>query len=341
MTSQALDPTEAVLIASFGGPEGRDDVLPFLDNVLAGRDVPLPRKLAVAEHYFHFDGVSPINAANRELVRALSEHLSQTGHAMPVFWGNRNWTPYFVDALGEMRERGITRAYTFVTSALSSYSGCRQYWENLEAAQAKLGQGAPQILPLRRFYNHPLYVRAVVEQLRVSSQGLPCSLAEAQVIFTAHSLPTGMSQGCDYVSQLEELARLVSDAAGVMHHRVAYQSRSGPPSQPWLGPDISDALTEAKAAGVPAVVVCPAGFVSDHMEVVWDLDVEAADHAKQLNLPYVRSATAGGHPDYIAMIADLIEECRQGRPGVALGRHGARVNPCVEGCCPRAARPVT
>jgi protoporphyrin/coproporphyrin ferrochelatase len=296
---------DAILVVSFGGPEGVDDVIPFLENVLRGRNVPRERMLAVAEHYYKFGGVSPINEQNRQLIAALSRELEARGPQLPIYWGNRNWQPLLPDTIRQMRDDGIKRALAFVTSAYSSYSSCRQYRENIEDARKAVGPDAPVVDKLGAFYNHPGFILANAENVAHALKQVP---GEAYLVFTAHSIPLTMAMECRYEAQLREASQLVADAVGNSRWRVAYQSRSGPPSQPWLGPDILDCLRELKESGVNNVVVSPVGFVSDHMEVVYDLDFEAKQLSEELGINMVRAATAGTHPAFVEMIRNLINE---------------------------------
>src|SRR5690242_15274563 len=229
---------DALLVVSFGGPEGMDDVLPFLENVLRGRNVPRERMLGVARHYEMFGGVSPINEQNRNLIAALKEELKREGPELPIYWGNRNWHPLLPDTLRQMSGDGVQNALAFVTSAYSSYSSCRQYRENIANAQAQVETTAPRIDKLRAFYNHPLFIEANVEQIRSAFD----RVEDPYLVFTAHSIPESMAANCDYVAQLQETARLIANALEIDRWRVVYQSRSGSPSQPWLGPDICDYL---------------------------------------------------------------------------------------------------
>jgi protoporphyrin/coproporphyrin ferrochelatase len=297
---------QAVLLVAFGGPEGPDDVIPFLENVLRGKNVPRERMLAVAEHYQRFGGVSPINSQNRALVEALEREFQKCGIALPVYWGNRNWHPLLADTLRSMRETGIRRALAFFTSAYSSYSSCRQYLENIEQAQREVGDGAPQVDKLRAYFNHPGFIESWIER---AGDALACLPAErrptARFVFTAHSIPTAMAGKCRYEGQLREASRLVADALGVGQERwhVAYQSRSGPPSQPWLEPAIVDCLRTLKTDGARDVVIIPIGFISDHIEVLYDLDVEARQAADEMGLNLVRVKTLGTHPRFVRMIS--------------------------------------
>ncbi len=262
---------DALLVVSFGGPDRREEVLPFLENVLRGRDVPRERLLEVAEHYYHFGGASPINEQNRTLVRAIEADFAAHGLALPVYWGNRNWHPLLPDVLKRMARDGVRRAAAFVTSAFGSYSGCRQYLENLAAAQAEVGPAAPAIDKLRVCFNHPGFIEAMTDRVR---EALARSSGGAAVIFTAHSIPQSMAAASPYVAQLTAACGLVSQSLNLPDWRLAYQSRSGPPMQPWLEPDVGEVIEELAGQGVKRVVVAPIGFISDHMEVLYDLDTE-------------------------------------------------------------------
>ena len=327
---------DAVLVVSFGGPEGPDDVLPFLENVLRGKDVPRERMLEVADHYQRFGGVSPINAQNRALIAALAVELDTRGPRMPIYWGNRNWHPLLADTMAEMARVGVRRALGFVTSAYSSYSSCRQYLEDIERARRQVGPTAPEIDKLRAFFNHPGFIALWVERARAAIEQLPSQhRASARVMYTAHSIPTAMAEGCQYAAQIAEAARLVSEALALKDYQIAYQSRSGSPRQPWLSPDIGDALRELRAAG-PArdVVIVPIGFLSDHVEILYDLDVAARQICDALGLNMVRAATVGSHPEFVGMIRELIEERVSGAPRRALGNFGASHDVCPADCCP-------
>lgn len=313
---------DALLVLSFGGPEQPADVIPFLENVLRGRNAPRQRLLAVAEHYYHFGGRSPINDQCRALIAALQPRLD-----LPIYWGNRNWHPLLEDTLRRMAAGGVGRALVFVTSAYGGYSGCRQYLDDLERARAAVGPGAPVCDKLRHFHNHPGFTGPNAEHVRAALAQAP----GAPVLFTAHSIPLEMAETSSYVQQLEETARLVARQADVENYRLVYQSRSGPPRQPWLEPDILAALDQTKQAGAEAVVVSPIGFMSDHMEVLYDLDYEAAGHCASIGLRMVRAGTAGGHPRFLDMICELVEERRQGR---------AEADPCRQHCCPAPIRPA-
>lgn len=322
---------DAILILSFGGPEGRDDVLPFLENVTRGRNIPRARLEVVAEQYHLFGGVSPINAINRELIAHLRQLLEREGPALPVYWGNRNWAPYLEDTVRQMAADGVRRALGFATSAYSSYSSCRQYREDIERARAAVGDGAPEIEKIRPYWNHPDFLGTMIDRAREAMQHAP---AGARLVFTAHSIPSGMAENCDYEKQLREAAHLVgTSVAPGQEWDLAWQSRSGPPTQPWLEPDINDHLEALAARGVGAVVIVPIGFVADHMEVKFDLDTQAAATAQRVGITMVRAATAGTSPQFVAMIRDLVRERIEGRPPAFLGALGPRPVPCPPDCC--------
>jgi ferrochelatase len=332
---------DAILVLSFGGPESKEEVIPFLENVLRGRNVPRERMLAVAEHYYHFEGKSPINQQARDLITALETELRKNGPKLPIYWGNRNWHPLLTDTLRKMKDDGIRRALAFVTSAYSSYSGCRQYREDIARAQNEVGLGAPVVDKLRAFFNHPGFIEATVERVGDALRAVPANASQnVQVVYTGHSIPQSMANSSDYVMQLEEVRRLVSGALGQVNDAMVYQSRSGAPGQPWLEPDILDYLREVKANRLAsAVVIAPIGFTSDHMEVLYDLDVEAQELCDSLGLPMTRAKTVGVHPQFIGMIRELIEE--RMKPQVerrAMGALGARTDVCAEGCCPAPQR---
>lgn len=337
---------DAILIVSFGGPERREDVLPFLENVVAGRNVPRERLLEVAEHYYHFGGKSPLNDHNRALIAALEALLREQGPALPVYWGNRNWRPYLADAIAEMRRDGIQRAFAFATSAFGSYSGCRQYREDLERARAQAGAPAaadvPEIRKLRLYYNHPGFLDPMTDRVRAALEQVPAARrARASVVFTAHSIPLAMARVSPYESQLTEICQLVSKSLGLTDWKLAYQSRSGPVAQPWLEPDILDYLRSVKADGeVRDVVVAPIGFVSDHLEVLYDLDTEARQLCAELGLNMVRAGTAGGDPRFAAMIRELVlEQIDERKAKQAAGTQGPWPDTCPPGCCVVPPRP--
>ncbi len=328
---------DAILIVSFGGPESREEVIPFLENVLRGRNIPRERMLAVAEHYYHFEGKSPINQQTRELISALEAELNRNGPNLPIYWGNRNWHPFLADTMRKMKQDGIRRAVGFVTSAYSSYSSCRQYQEDIAGAQRAVGSGAPEVDKLRAFYNHPAFVESTVERVRDALLAIPADAQRnVQVIYTAHSIPLSMANTSDYVKQLEEVRRLVSLALAQKNDALVYQSRSGAPGQPWLGPDILDYLREVKARNLAsAVVLAPISFISDHMEVLYDLDVEAHQLCLSLGLPMTRARTPGVYPKFVGMIRELIlERMNPESERLAVGSLGPRPDTCPENCCP-------
>jgi ferrochelatase len=342
-------PYDAFLLVSFGGPEGPADVIPFLQNVTAGRNVPVERLEQVAEHYYRFGGVSPINQQCRDLIAAVEKDFAARGVHLPVYWGNRNWDPYLPDTLAAMAADGITSALAFVTSGYSSFSSCRQYLGDIEAARRQLGEGAPGVDKIRQFFNHPGYIAAFAGSAAAAISSLPGDARDRfDLIFTAHSVPLSMAEasgpaGGAYQAQLAEAARLVADEIGYGRPwLLAYSSRSGSPAQPWLEPDINDLLAERAAAGSRAAVVVPIGFVSDHMEVKFDLDVEAADTAARLGLAFARAATPGTDPRFVSMITDLVCERLDGTSPLALGALGAGPDSCPAGCCGAApGRPAT
>jgi protoporphyrin/coproporphyrin ferrochelatase len=331
---------DSLLVVSFGGPEKPEDVMPFLRNVTRGRNIPEERLLEVAEHYYHFGGRSPINEQNRALIAGLREELSLAGIEMPIYWGNRNWDPYLTDALREMRADGRRQALAFMTSAYSSYSGCRQYRENVAAAQAEVGEDAPKVDKLRVFYNHPGFVEACADRVAEARRKLGEVDGDVHLVVTAHSIPCSMARTSNYEKQLRETARLVAEQVGLPNWELVYQSRSGPPNQPWLEPDILDYLRELAGRGVRNVIVAPLGFISDHLEVLFDLDTEAVEVAEELGIRMVRAGTAGTHPAFIRAIRELIEE-RIGRTAErkALGIYPPNHDVCPLDCCPAPSRP--
>lgn len=328
-------PYDALLIMSFGGPEGMDDVMPFLENVLRGKNVPRERLLAVAEHYYHFGGVSPINGQNRALIAALETELADHQVDLPIYWGNRNWEPLLADTLRQMREDGVRHALAFFTSAYSSYSGCRQYREDILKAQTEVGEGAPQVSVLRKFYNHPGFIEPNVEHIQAAFDAIPAERrANARLAFTAHSIPMTMANNSSYQAQLEETCRLIAERLSLSEWQLVYQSRSGSPHQPWLEPDILDHVRALHAQGVRDLIIAPIGFISDHMEVLYDLDTEAQDLAAELGMNLIRAATAGTHPRFIRMIRELVvERMTNSIDKPFLGTRGANHDVCPVDCC--------
>ncbi len=326
---------DAFLLVSFGGPEGPEDVIPFLENVLRGKNVPRERMLEVAEHYQHFGGKSPINDQNRALLAAVEKEFAATGIKLPVYWGNRNWQPLLPDTLRQMKQDGVRRAIAFFTSAFSSYSGCRQYRENIAAAQAEVGEGAPHVDKLRVFFNHPGFIEPMIEKTSAALEQVPADRrGQAKLLFTAHSIPLGMAATCKYESQLQEAVRLIAAGVGRSDGRLVYQSRSGPPTQPWLEPDVGVALREFAQAGGKDVVVVPIGFISDHMEVLFDLDEEAQNISQAIGMNMVRAATVGTHPRFVRMIGELVQERLSENPNrLALGTMGPSHDVCPVDCC--------
>lgn len=333
---------DSLLVVSFGGPEGREEVLPFLENVLRGKNVPRQRMLEVAEHYYHFDGVSPINAQNRALIAALETELERRHIDLPIYWGNRNWQPLLPDTLRAMASDGRQRALAFFTSIFSSYSGCRQYRENIADAQQQVGPTAPQVEKVRMGFNHPGFIAAQCDLLRTACTTLTERDAMT-VLFTAHSIPMTMANSCRYVDQLQDSAGLIAQQVGASNWEIVYQSRSGPPSQPWLEPDVCERISQLAQAGVRSLAIMPLGFISDHMEVLYDLDTEAAELCARLGIECVRVPTVGVHPAFIGMVADLIQERlshNSERP--YLGAYGPSHDVCPANCClyPRPAPPA-
>ncbi|MFD3830331.1 ferrochelatase [Streptomyces sp. NPDC058621] len=362
-------PYDALLLLSFGGPEGPDDVVPFLENVTRGRGIPRERLREVGQHYFGFGGVSPINGQNRELLAALRKDFAEHGLDLPVYWGNRNWAPYLTDVLREMAADGRRRIAVLATSAYASYSGCRQYRENLADALGVLaGEGVgelPRVDKLRHYFNHPGFVGPMTDGVLASLASLPQEVrAGAHLVFTTHSIPAAAADasgpvgehteggaGGAYVRQHLDVAGVIAEAVRAqtgwgLPWELVYQSRSGAPHVPWLEPDVCDHLEALHGAGAAAAVVVPVGFVSDHMEVLYDLDTEAVAKAAELGLPVVRSATVGADPRFAAAVRELVLErasAERGEPveRCAVGLLGASHDLCAVGCCPaRAPRPA-
>lgn len=329
---------DALLLLSFGGPERPEDVEPFLENVLRGKRVPPDRVREVAEHYYLFGGVSPINQQNRALLAALIAELNAHGPHWPVYWGNRNWHPLLADTLRQMADDGIRHALAFVTSAFGSYSGCRQYLEDIDNARGQLGPEAPKIDKLRLFFNHPGFIEPMADRAASALDGLPEDRrSRARLVFTAHSIPVAMAAVCEYERQLREACRLVAERIARPEWDLVYQSRSGPPQQPWLAPDINDHLRRlVETAGVSDVVIVPIGFLCEHMEVIYDLDVETAAVCRELGINMVRAAPVGSHPRFVRMIRELIQERIDPQaPRLALGDFGPSPDNCPPECCLR------
>ena len=345
----ASDTSDALLVLSFGGPEGVDEVVPFLENVTRGRGIPPERLREVSEHYFHFDGISPINELNRSIIARLADEFARRNISLPIYWGNRNWHPMVEQTVGEMAEAGVTRALVFATRAYGGYSACRQYHEDIERARTAVGDSAPTLETLPHLYANRLFVDANVAAVEAAVAALPRGgfSTATRLVFTAHSVPKSADaqagpEGHLYSQQLELVAAEVARRVGVPDWDLVWQSRSGPPQVPWLEPDICDHLeTLANAGGVDSVVVAPIGFVSDHLEVRWDLDTEAASKAEELGLDFARAATAGADQRFITMIADLVERrlgisdkvedlCPLLQNATGVGVNGQL---CAPGCC--------
>lgn len=329
---------DALLLASFGGPEGQDDVIPFLENVTRGRGVPRERLESVAGHYRQLGGVSPINAQNRALIAALEAELTNRGIDLPVYWGNRNWVPYFADTVRQIHDDGHRRVLAVTTSAYSSYSGCRQYREDIAGALVETGlAGELAVEKVRAYFDSPGFLEPFADGIVAALAELddaPGVGGQVEVLFTTHSIPITMNdtsgpEGGAYVAQHEAaaeiVAQLVRDAGSSMPPwSVVFQSRSGPPQVPWLEPDINDAIREASERGVQAVIVVPLGFVSDHVEVIWDLDTEAAQTCAEVGVTMRRVATPGTDPRFVRTLVDLITERLEGAPPAL----------CAVDCCP-------
>jgi ferrochelatase len=349
---------DAILLAGFGGPEGQDDVIPFLRNVTRGRGIPDERLEEVAHHYRHFGGVSPINDQNRELKAALDAALAVRGIDLPVYWGNRNWDPYLADALQAAYDDGHRTLLTIATSAYSSFSSCRQYREDIAIALEKTGlEGKVTVDKVRQYFDHPGFVEPFVEGVVAGVRELlPKVDGDANAIrllFATHSIPTtdaersgpqdrSFGEGGAYAAQHLAVSELVAAEAarivGVdrLGWDLVYQSRSGPPTQPWLEPDINDRIAELAAEGIRAVAIVPVGFLSDHMEVLWDLDTEALESAREAGLAAVRTPTPGSHRRFVEGLVDLVLERRDGTPVAerpALTDLGPWFDVCRPGCC--------
>jgi ferrochelatase len=341
---------EAVLLLSFGGPEGPEQVRPFLENVTRGRNVPPERLDEVAEHYLHFGGVSPINRINLALITQLRAELVDHGLDLPVYFGNRNWEPYVEESVATMRDNGIRRAAVFTTSAWSGYSSCTQYVEDIARARRVTGPDAPELVKLRPYFDHPLFVEMFADAIAAAAETLPAGLrGDARLVFTAHSVPVTADQRCGpqlYSRQVAYATRLVAAAAGYTDYDLTWQSRSGPPQVPWLEPDVADHLTTLAAVGTKAVIVCPIGFVADHIEVVWDLDHELRLQAEATGIAFARATTPNADRRFARLAAGLIDELRLGQastrvtgpnpvPGCLASINGA---PCRPPHCVAAQR---
>ncbi len=347
---------DALLVLSFGGPEGPDDVMPFLENVTRGRGIPRERLESVAEHYLHFGGVSPINAINRALIEQIRAELAGRGEDLPVYFGNRNWDPFVEDAVAAMKADGISRAAVFSTSAWGGYSGCAQYQEDITRARTAVGDGAPELVKLRQYFDHPLLIEMFADAIAEAVATLPETLrADARLVFTAHSIPLRAEDRCGpslYPRQVRYASGLVAAAAGYSDYDVVWQSRSGPPQVPWLEPDVGEHLSALAGAGTKAVVVCPVGFVADHIEVIWDLDSELAEQAGELGVALARATTPNAQPRFARLALELVDEMRDGRPPARVpgdqpvAGYGCSVNgsycttDCVTSAAAAAANPA-
>jgi len=351
-TATAVD---AVLLLSFGGPEGPDDVIPFLENVTRGRGIPRERLEVVARQYMQFGGRSPINDECRRLLAGLEAEFAQRGPSLPVYWGNRNWAPMLEDTVAQMARDGVRRAVAIATSAYSSYSACRQYLEDVDRARAAVGADAPIIEKLAPYWNEAGFLETMIENTRAAvkantadtstvsastvdastvSANTPAGESPLRLVFTAHSLPIAMATGCDYVAELEEAASIVAaGAAPGAEWNLVYQSRSGPPQQPWLTPDVCDYLRELHSGGTRRVVLVPIGFVADHMEVIYDLDTQAREVADSLGMTMTRASCVGAAPRFVAGLRDLVVAHIEGTRPPVLGSRPARPWPCAPGCC--------
>ncbi|HMP73699.1 MAG TPA: ferrochelatase [Kiritimatiellia bacterium] len=326
---------DAILVMSFGGPEGMDDVMPFLDNVLRGRNVPEERKLEVAHHYERFGGVSPINQQNRAIIADLRAELDRAGIPLPIYFGNRNWHPMISDTLRDMREAGVRRFLVLTTSAFSCYSGCRQYREDIQRACDASGPNPPTFDKIRVFFNHPDFIDINRDRILDALNTFPePRRAGVHVSFTAHSIPLAMANNCKYEAQLRNASELTAAAANTPSWSLVYQSRSGPPSQPWLEPDILDHLRDLHAQGVHDVIISPIGFLSDHMEVLFDLDTEARELSEELGITMIRAKTSSDHPRFAPMLRELIEERLLDLPTRrTVGEMPPKHDVCPEACC--------
>ncbi len=329
---------EALLIFSFGGPESKEDVIPFLKNVTAGKDVPLERLQEVASQYDLFDGVSPINQQNRDFIIALKEELRQHDLDLPIYFGNRNWEPFLQDTVNQIVDDGHRKVLTFVTSAFGSYSGCRQYQEDIGRVIENTQVENLVIDKIRLFWNHPKFLSAVVSRIETTMEDVPLAdRPHTKLLFTAHSIPKAWEKTSPYTSQLLAISNQISQrVAPDLQWDLVYQSRSGPPTVPWLEPDIVDHLDEIDTEKISTVVVVPIGFLSDHMEVKFDLDTQAANHAREIGIRMLRVPTVGLHRTFVAMTRELIEEAiEEKKPIAEIGTPWI----CTPGCCAINTRP--
>ena len=343
---------DAILLLSFGGPEGPDDVMPFLENVTRGRGIPRERLESVAEHYLHFGGVSPINGINRALIAEIEAELADRGLELPVYFGNRNWAPYVEDAVSSMRDDGVGRAAVFTTSAWGGYSGCTQYQEDIARGRAAAGATAPHLVKLRQYFDHPLLVDMFADAIGEAATRLPAELRDgARLVFTAHSIPMRAADACGpdlYRRQVAHASALVAEAAGFRDYDQVWQSRSGPPHVPWLEPDVGQHLDALAEQGVAAVIACPIGFVADHIEVVWDLDDELRRQAEALGIAFARASTPNSQRRFARLAVDLVDELRIGAPEARVvgaepvPGYGCTVDGalCTPDCVTRSATPT-
>jgi ferrochelatase len=329
------DDYDALLVVSFGGPEGMDDVMPFLRNVTRGRGIPEDRLAEVGRHYESFGGVSPHNEQIKSLIDALHVELQAFDHDLPIYWGNRNWKPMLADTLKQMKADGIRKPLQFVASTYSSYSSCRQYREDVERAQEEVGFDVGRIDKIRAFFNHPGFIETMRLRVAEALEPFPEDKRDGvRLVFTAHSIPLSMAQGCVYEAQLKEASRLVAQAFEGHGWDLVYQSRSGPPQVPWLEPDVCDHLESIHADGVNDVVLIPIGFISDHLEVLYDLDTEARELCDKLGMNMQRAGTVGTHPRFVKMIRELVEERRDPTlEKLTLGDMGPKEDICPDNCC--------
>ena len=333
---------DAVLFMSFGGPDKPEDVVPFLENVTRGRGIPKERLEEVGEHYYHFGGKSPINEQNLALISALEDELREHEMNLPIYFGNRNWHPRITDTMQQMKEDGVKRAICFVTSGFSCWSGCRQYRENIIAAQEAVGEGAPEIDKIRIFYNHPDFIYPMVENIQSAlNNWSETERSRVKIAFTAHSIPMGQARNSAYEAQLMDTCNIIADIIGTDNYDLVYQSRSGPPQVPWLEPDILDYMADSREQGICDMVIAPIGFISDHMEVLFDLDTEAVEKAQELGMKMVRAKTVGTAKPFVSMIRELIQERMTENPERrALGERGANHDICPIDCCLPSKRPA-